>query len=550
MQLEAVLISTVSIALLLWNAFARRPARARRVTRAAFVLLALASFVVAYGDAPLREAVTTPYGKADAWGVFHYYLGAKYFTELDYSSFYACVLAADLDGRRLWDARTKIRDLSSYAIVGRDDVVPCARDRFSPPRWSAFVRDVATLQGILPEGERAGVLTDKGFNPPPSWSVLAGWVANRVPLDNARAAKAVFNLDLAFVLIALIALAVAINMETASVAAIFVFLYFGSVGRLTGNFLQYLWFPALTGAVLAWRSDRYRQSAFWWALSTLAQTFSLALTAAIGLRYLWQWKRGDAVGHYGRFVAHYATWLVVGIAVGCLSGRGPRAWWEWVRKIAGHGAYLVGEVFDIGLRNLIATAASSGVTGAHSYVEDYPNVMARLAAFKSYEWIWYLVTIGALVCVLARMKHVTHRGVLGLGFVMMYVLLDLAPYYYASLTLLFAVFPVNEGREGLVVHGGLMLLNAYHAVRMPTGYVTFDWGEHLVSEILIAGLMLALFVMVTRGRPVEGSRMSDGVAEEARTQLSAGRRPGTQRRGRQARSGTGRDRRRTVAGGP
>src|SRR5882672_12045149 len=238
-------------------------------------------------------------GKPMRGGVLHYYLGAKYFAELEYASFYACVLAADLDGRRVWDARIKVRDLSTYVIVGRDDVAPCPRDRFSPPRWSAFVRDVTALQGILPEGERAAVLTDKGFNPPPSWSVLAGWVANHVPLDHARAAKAVFNLDLAFVLIALIALAVAIDIETASVAAIFVFLYFGSVGRLAGNFLQYAWFPALTGAVLAWRRGRYRQSAFWWALATLAQTFPLALTSAIGLRYLWLWKdrkRGDAVG--------------------------------------------------------------------------------------------------------------------------------------------------------------------------------------------------------------------------------------------------------------
>jgi len=128
--------------------------------------------------------------------------------------------------------------------------------------------------------------------------------------------------------------------------------------------------------------------------------------------------------------------------------------------------------------------------------------------------------------------------------------LDLAPYYYASLTVLFAVFPVNEERKGLVIHGGLLLLNAYHAVRMSTGYVTFDWGEHLVSETLIAGLMLALFVMATRDRPVEGSGMPDGVAEEARTQSSAERHPGTQRTGRRARRGTGRDRRRTVAREP
>jgi hypothetical protein len=77
--------------------------------------------------------------------------------------------------------------------------------------------------------------------------------------------------------------------------------------------------------------------------------------------------------------------------------------------------------------------------------------------------------------------------VVALGFVMMYALLDLAPYYYAALTVLFAVFRVSEQREGLVVHAGLFLLNAYHAVLMPTGYVMFDWGEHLRSEVLMRG---------------------------------------------------------------
>lgn len=199
----AVIIATVSSALLLWNASGRRCESVGLITRIAFVALALASFAVACGGAR-RETATAPYGSAGGWGIFHYYLGAKYFRELDYASFYACALAADLDGRRVWHANTRVRNLSSYAIVGRDDVAPCPNGRFSPARWRDFTGDVAVLQKIMPEGQREGVLTDKGFNPPPSWGVLAGWVANRLPLGNVTAAKIVFNLDLMFALISLI----------------------------------------------------------------------------------------------------------------------------------------------------------------------------------------------------------------------------------------------------------------------------------------------------------------------------------------------------------
>jgi hypothetical protein len=514
----AALIAMASIAVLLWNRFGRRSDRARLVARIAIVALALASFAVACGDA-LRAAVETPYGKTDAWGIFHYYLGAKYFAELDYEHFYACAVAADLDGPRVWDADTRVRDLSSYAILGRDEVTACPRDRFRPARWRALAGDVAVLQSIMPGAERERVLTDKGFNPPPSWAVPASWVANHIPLDHVAAATLVFNLDLVFALLSLIAIAWRVNIETASLAAIFLFLYFGNFGRLTGNFLQYAWLPALTGAVLAWQARRYRQSAFWWALSTLAQTFPIVLSSVIVLRWL-RLSAGNTRGGerdaYRRFLGHYALWLMVGIAAASLSARGPGAWQEWARKIATHGRYLVGEVFDIGLRNLIATVASPGVDSADSYSRDYPNVAARLAAFTAYEWVWYAVMIGVLLYVVARLKDLTHEDVLGPGFVMMYVFLDLAPYYYASLALLFVIFPLNGKEDGLLIHGGLLALIAYHAVQMPVGYVTFDRHDHLISELLIAVFMLSLLVMATRRRPLAEDRGGVGAIAGAR----------------------------------
>jgi diketogulonate reductase-like aldo/keto reductase len=513
----AALIALASIAVLLARRFARASRRARLVMRLALAGLALASFAVACGDA-LHAVVDTPYGKTDAWGIFHYYLGAKYFAEVDYEHFYACVVAADRDRPRVWDADTRVRDLGSYAIVGRDQVAACPRDRFSPARWRDFVGDVADLQGLMPEAQRALVLTDKGFNPPPSWAVPASWVANRVPLDHVAAATAVFNLDLLFALLSLAAIAWGVNLETASLTAIVLFLYFGNFGRLTGNFLQYAWLPALVGALLAWQARRYGQSAFWWALATLAQTFPAALASVVALGWLRLSARRVAdAGRdaYGRFLAHYAGWLAVGVAAASFSERGPGAWLDWSRKITAHGRYLVGEVFDIGLRNLLATLVSSGVARVHTYGGDYPNVVARLAAFRSYEWVWYVVTVAVMLYVLARLPDVAPRAVPALGFVMMYVWLDLGPYYYASLALLFVLFPPGES-AGLAIHVVLLALIAYHALAMPVGYVTFDWPDHLVSELLIAGFMLVLLVVATRRRPPTPASRAEPVPAQGR----------------------------------
>jgi hypothetical protein len=105
--------------------------------------------------------------------------------------------------------------------------------------------------------------------------------------------------------------------------------------------------------------------------------------------------------------------------------------------------------------------------------------------------------------VLARSRDLTDGGVLGLGFLVMYVFLVLAPYYYTALAMLFVAFPFNGRGEGLVVHGGLLVLVAYHALQMPVGYVTFNWHDHLISELLIAGFMLALLVVTTVRRPLD-----------------------------------------------
>ena len=295
----------------------------------------------------------------------------------------------------------------------------------------------------------------------------------------------VFNLDVAFALASLVAIALVLDVGTACLAAIFLFLYFGSFGRIAGTFLQYAWLPALTGAFLAWRAGRYRQSAAWWALATLLQTFPLALVGGIALRW---------------------AWLAAGFGATCLALHGIEPWQQWAHKIGVHGRYLVGEVFDIGLRNLMATILSSGVARASTYAQDAPNVAVRLAAFASYEWLWYLVAGATLAYIGWRMRHVNSAGVVALGYVLMYVFLDLSPYYYTSLTLLFVLFPLTDERHGLIVQGGLFALLAYHAAQMPTGYITFQWSDHLVSELLIAAFMSALLVVATRPRGVDAQR--------------------------------------------
>ena len=84
------------------------------------------------------------------WEQFHYFLGSKYFPELQYDGIYAASLAAELELTGRQPQQSHVRDLRDNRVVPIVTVAEHRREvkaRFSDQRWQLFVADV----GLLPE---------------------------------------------------------------------------------------------------------------------------------------------------------------------------------------------------------------------------------------------------------------------------------------------------------------------------------------------------------------------------------------------------------------
>lgn len=160
----------------------RQPTR-RALTRGVALALALVAVggYYRFGD--------TGYSRFyHRWEFFHYYLGSKYFHELEYTRLYKCTAIAQADLGMANEVRArKLRDLVDDVIVPAgpviDDPAQC-RDRFTPERWSSFKADVKWFRGSSNLQYWNDMQKDHGYNPPPVWSLEGHLLASLHPADD------------------------------------------------------------------------------------------------------------------------------------------------------------------------------------------------------------------------------------------------------------------------------------------------------------------------------------------------------------------------------
>ncbi len=144
--------------------------------------------------------------------------------------------------------------------------------------------------------------------------------------------------------------------------------------------------------------------------------------------------------------------LDLSVVVGATSARGLAAWREWREKIVVHSSYLRGEVFDIGLPRLVADIASHDRADSDSYIEDTPHTEARTAALGAHLRAWRLLAAMLIVLMCGAVWCVPVEAQMALGFVPLYALLALSPYYYFALALLpFMVVGLDRSQFAAVV---------------------------------------------------------------------------------------------------
>jgi len=253
------------------------------------------------------------------WSAYHYWVGAKYFTELGYFELYECTAIAPI-------AR---RDLTDYSF--RFDYPKCTA-KFSPVRYVEFRQDINKI------GFYNQALIDKGYNGTPPLIALNKLLINSkiVTLNNFK------WFDIVTLSGALLVLVWSVGWRSSAYIALFVLTYYGAVDRLWGHFSQWLWLSsALVGVGLL---HKQRSSgAFFIGVSSALFLFP----AFLMFRY---WRDKYAVG-----------WSVVGVVfmliVGLFAGRGVASYTDFMNNLIVHNNYIRSELCcNIGLAHTVASA--------------------------------------------------------------------------------------------------------------------------------------------------------------------------------------------------
>lgn len=446
----------------------------------------------------------------DIWGIFHYYLGAKYFSEVGYFGLYSCALEADRSTGGYWyyfHGIAVVRDLRDYRIVPRGALAPCPRENFTTERWNEFSQDVESFAELAPPEYFARVFVDKGFNPPPSW-VVAAKPFTRIPFSNHLLWTVVFNLDVIAILFGLFVILRASGGTAALLTAWLVVFYPGTFGVIGGNFLQYLWFPLLVVAIAWWASDHPVRSGIVLGAATGLQVFPIFFALPVlaqGVLALIRGEKKSAWLPHVRFASALAGTLCLSFVLGCFAGKGASGWREWQAKIDLHSQFLKGEVFDVGLANLTSAIATKNPAAQPNYVGDLPNAYSRIAWLRQNAWVYLgLFLLGIILC-FRSIGNAPRDELFGYGFVFMFCAGNLSPYYYLALALLpFAFWRSPKELHRVAVFGSLALVS-FQLLLFRGPAVTFEFWPQLISHGAIAFLLCALVLI---SGPVHEDRLA------------------------------------------
>jgi len=263
---------------------------------------------------------------------YHYFLGAKYFSELGHERLYECTAIADVEAgfddavrqRRIRDMRSN-RLVSTAAILA--DPESC-KGQFSPARWDDFTRDVGWFRAAMPPPR-----WERTYNAPPAWGIFGSTLSRMVTASDSTI-LALALIDPVLLLLMWAFVLWAFGWRTACVAA----LWWGT-NQLEG-------FPWTGGALL--RQDwlalsivgiclvRRRFPAcggFALTYATLLRVFPGFIVAALVLQAAAKVARGfrsgdgiAAMREYARFAVGCLLAVLVIVPLSFWTSGGPAAW--------------------------------------------------------------------------------------------------------------------------------------------------------------------------------------------------------------------------------
>jgi hypothetical protein len=381
---------------------------------------------------------------------YHYYLGAKYFPELEYTRLYQCTAVADVEaGLRQQVVKLWIRDLSTNRLTPGPSIIsnPSAcTSHFTPARWEMFKRDVAWFRAHRTPELWSEALVDHGYNGSPVWAVAATLVIPDRPANDTDILLLAL-IDPLLILAMWACVWWAFGWQTACVGMIWWgtnylsnFLYTG------GAFLRADWLAFSVVGVCLVKRGRPALGGFALTYAALLRIFPFLIIVGLGLKAvagMWSRRTFHLEPAHRAFVMGSATAAVVLLAlsfivVGRGVGGGVQAWEGFIANSRKHLSTPLTN--NMGLKTVLSFSPStrSAVIGAYWLDTPWDTWSeARHRVFEQRQPVYWLLLV-AFVAVLLRVVAEQEDWVaLVLGTALVPVAAELTCYYY-SVFLLFA----------------------------------------------------------------------------------------------------------------
>ena len=504
-SLEIFAFITACVALISWYG-PDRTARVARIAASVGLTVVAASVLLIQANGRIQNWGTDQ--QVAEWGTFHYYMGGKYFGEMGYVDLYEQAVIADWDGGEgpnRFEEVSRIRDLRTYKFVSTKEVRQRHRaDYWSDARWEEFKKDIAWFGVQAGKKRWRKIIGDRGYNPPPSYVLVAGTLGNILSIRHPVSQTILINLDMLLLLLAMV-LSVRAYGYLRSVLVLTTFLlWYGNVNRVFGQIWILDWFAAAWMAAAAWKLKRHGLSGGLIGYAACMRVFPLVLlvgpAVAAAPRMIKERRIPPHLLRFGLASAAVALVLVVGSTIRFGAG----SWQEFVQNIGEHNENHVTGTRRFGLKHLFILDWSRGLKTAPEKVKAGRNLRRNRNLYRAAAALFLLL-------ILASMARRDEHDALLLGAGLFFIGTVASRYYGALLVLLLLIGcgRAPPGREceqerprRRRIFDGLMLMLIWAVYAAP--FRGEPRLQYIFSNGLWAAWLLALLGFMLLGPPLLG----------------------------------------------
>ena len=375
------------------------------------------------------------------WEFFHYYLGAKYSNELEYTRLYDCTAAVEAEQDPSYPVHRWIRNLSTNVVEPGSPAAinpELCRARFTPARWQEFTHDVLFFRQA--SGSRwEAMQVDHGYNATPVWNAAGHLLANTGPATR-RQMILLSLLDPALLIVMWATVWWAFGWRATVVAVLWWGTNFPArYSYIGGAFLRSDFLVmAVAGIALARRGYMIAAgAAIGW--STLLRIFPGFLTSGALFRLVTTRNRTDpSMRQALQLIAGACLAGLVLIPFSLLSPPGnlEAGVSRWKGFVANSDKHLSGSYTNmVGLKTLVSFTRAGYQEMGEFWVDGPGDAWqaVRYQAFERRKLLYWIVTAVFIVLLALAVRQQPYWVALILGVGLIPILADLSCYYYGIL---------------------------------------------------------------------------------------------------------------------